>query len=175
MEHCLQEIATNNWKDYFPLLSPIVVILLFSFERILSYNIRKREIARTWYYKVLIDPSLQKINDFFQLTQNYYVSSCKTLSASNNLPHADYNSLRSSEIGKFQQAKRAFDIDVVTPINHRYPKIGEMLQNKLMDLEDKFSTGIDKELFSQDEIDAFLDKVSEARAIWLNILYEPIR
>jgi len=172
--NCAQEMSTFNWKDYFPLISPIVVIILFGLERWLSYNIRKREIERTWYYKVLIEPSLTKIGDFFKDTQDLYKASCEKLALSNNMPHNEYNSLKSSEIGKFQQVKRAFEIDFVTPINHRYPNVGLSLQNILMDLEDKFSNGLDSEFLTQTNIETFVDSVSNSKVAWLNTLYEPI-
>lgn len=175
METCVQEISHVSWKDYLPLISPVVIVLLFGIERYLSYKIRKREVERTWYYKVLIDPSLNKINDFFNQAQSIYSDSCSLLLASNQLPHDKYISLKSTQIGEFQKVKRAFDTDVITPINNRYPKVGMELQNRLLDLEDKFSNSIDNELFSQDDIDTFFDTVSEVRANWLNILYKPIQ
>lgn len=174
MEHCIHKISSSEWSDYFPLFSPVVVILLFGLERVLSYKTKKKEIERTWYYKVLIDPALSKVTEFFNTIQVLYADSCAKLSSSQDLRHDEYISLKSSEIGKFQKIKRVFDIDIITPINHKYPIVGEKLQNKLMDLEDCFTYGLDNELFSENDIDHFSTKVSKIRAVWLNVLYEPI-
>jgi hypothetical protein len=172
---CIQEASSFNWKEYLPLLSPIVVIILFGLERVLSYKIRKREVERTWYYKVLLDPSLNKIDLFFSNTIDFYISSCALLSVSQETPHASYISMKSSEIGKFQKAKRAFDSNIVTPIIHRYPDTGNKLQNSLLDLEDLFSSSLDEKKFTQTDIEDFQVKVSSAKALWLNTLYEPIQ
>jgi len=110
---CIQEVNSINWKEYIPLISPVVVVLLFGIERILSYFIRKREIERTWYYKVLLDPSLEKIDTFFLSTVDLYISSCKLLAVSQEIPHKSYISMKSSEIGNFQKIKRTFDSNIV--------------------------------------------------------------
>ncbi|MBL0327013.1 MAG: hypothetical protein IPP61_17930 [Cytophagaceae bacterium] len=172
---CIQEVNSINWKEYIPLISPVVVVLLFGIERILSYFIRKREIERTWYYKVLLDPSLEKIDTFFLYTVDLYISSCKLLAASQEIPHNSYISMKSSEIGNFQKIKRTFDSDIVTPIIHRYPDTGNKLQNSLLDLEDLFSSSLDEKKFTQTDIEDFQVKVSSAKALWLNTLYEPIQ
>ena len=175
MEDCVKEVSDVNWKEYFPLIGPCIVILLFALERVLSYKIRKREIERTWYFKVLIDPSLSKMNDFFSDVQKVYLEASSSLSGSKTLPHTEFTSLKSTKIGEFQKVKRIFDTDIIPPINKRYPTVGSKLQNILLDLEDCFSSSIDAELFSDDDVSVFHEKVCEMRAIWLNILYEPIR
>lgn len=172
---CIQEVNSINWKEYIPLISPVVVVLLFGIERILSYFIRKREIERTWYYKVLLDPSLEKIDTFFLSTVDLYISSCKLLAVSQEIPHKSYISMKSSEIGNFQKIKRTFDSNIVTPIILRYPDSGNKLQNYLLDLEDLFSSSLDLKKFSEDDIEDFKVKVSSAKAVWLHTLYEPIK
>jgi len=172
---CIQEVSSISWKDYIPLLSPFVVILLFGIERVLSYFIRKRDIDRTWYYKVLLDPSLEKIDSFFSTTVELYIKSCGILADSQEVPHAKYISMKSSEIGIFQKIKRTFDSNIVTPIIMRYPSTGNKLQNSLLDLEDLFSNSLDMKLFSDDDIEDFQVKVSSLKAIWLSTLYEPIQ
>lgn len=172
---CIQEVNSINWKEYIPLISPVVVVLLFGIERILSYFIRKREIERTWYYKVLLDPSLEKIDTFFLSTVDLYISSCKLLADSQEIPHNSYISMKSSEIGNFQKIKRTFDSNIVTPIILRYPDSGNKLQNYLLDLEDLFSSSLDLKKFSEDDIEDFKVKVSSAKAVWLHTLYEPIK
>ena len=172
---CIQDVNSINWKEYIPLISPVVVVLLFGIERILSYFIRKREIERTWYYKVLLDPSLDKIDTFFLSTVELYISSCKLLADSQEIPHSSYISMKSSEIGNFQKIKRTFDSNIVTPIILRYPDSGNKLQNYLLDLDDLFSSSLDLKKFSEDDIEDFKVKVSTAKAVWLHTLYEPIK
>lgn len=174
MEGCSNEIVTYDWKAFFPLLSPVVVIILFGIERFLSYGIRKKEIERNWYYKVLIDPSLLTINKFFSDADDLFRKSFTTLGASKELPHSEFMSLKSREIGSFQIVKRKFDFDIVTPIYYQYPVTGGKLQAILLDLEDAFATNIDQELFTEDDMDRFSSRVSDFKANWFATLYEPL-
>jgi len=174
LEGSLGEIAAFDWKSYFPLLSPIVVILLFGIERFLSYKIRKREIERAWYYKVLIDPILPKIDGFFAKVPELYNNTCDELNKSKDLSHQEFRTIKSRGTGIFQDEKRRFHMDIVTPILHRYPNTGNGLQEMLINLEDKFTNNIDKELFSDDDKDEFSLWVSNVKASWINVLYNPI-
>ena len=169
------EIISFNWKDIFPLISPVVVILLFAFERILNYKTKKKENDRTWYFKVLLDPNLIKIDIFFNSIKECYINSCKILEASQDNPHSSYNSLKSQEIGKFQKIKRLFELDVISPIIFRYPNVGDALTIILMDLEDILTLNLDNDKFTEDDIDSFSAKLSEKKSIWLNTLYDPIK
>lgn len=172
---CCQDVYSLNWKEYIPLISPIIVVILFGIERVLSFHIRKREIERTWYYKVLLDPTLEKIDMFYSETIDLFISSCSLLDKSQDIPHSSYISIKSSEIGNFQKIKRTFDSNIVTPIIIRYPDTGNKLQNYLLDLEDLFSSSLDLKKFTEEDIEEFILKVSSAKAIWLNTLYEPIK
>jgi hypothetical protein len=61
---------TNNFKDYFTLASPIVVILLFIIDGYINHKLRKREVNRNWYLKVFIEPSILKISTFYCYKHN---------------------------------------------------------------------------------------------------------
>lgn len=70
---------TSTIKELLPLISPLIVILLFGIERYLSYKIRKKEREINWYYKAYIDPNLITINDFFNNIKSSYNSSYDNL------------------------------------------------------------------------------------------------
>lgn len=167
--------VSTNWQELLPLASPIVVILLFFLERIISFFIRKNEVKRTWYFKVLIDPNIEKINTFYNAIKEAYNNSSDILNASQDLSHIDYVSLKSKEIGVFQKIKRDFEIDVIEPIIYRYPKIGDKLTDILISIEDTYTTNLDSGDFSKEKTDLFISHISSCRAKWFNVLYEPIK
>jgi hypothetical protein len=166
--------ALSQFKEFFPLISPVLILLLFIVERVLSYQIRQKEINRTWYYKVLIDPHIEKINVFFSTLGQLYSDSAGVLSSSLNLPHSEFLALKREEFTKFQKSKRELELIVIAPILHRYPKTGEKLTEELRGIEDLFTGSLDSGKFSIDDIDSLTKHVSSVRAVWLNILYEPI-
>src|SRR5688572_28390168 len=69
------------WKDFLPLISPAVVILLFIIDRIVAARLRRKEVERNWYLKVLIEPAIEKISEFYNSTTEQHSSSFLLLQA----------------------------------------------------------------------------------------------
>ena len=167
--------ASLTWKDWFQLASPIVVLLLFIVDRIIGHNLRKKEIERNWYLKVLIEPAIPKISEFYKQTIESYKSSALLLNSNSTSPHNDYISLKSQEFGKFQLLKRELEAEVVFPIQMRYPKVGGELTTSLLNIEDEFTSSLDRQLFSETNIKDFQIKLANNRASFLTQLYSPLR
>ena len=74
-------------KDVVPVVGPIVVIVLFIIDRILGFYLRKREIERNWYLKVLIEPSISKISAFYKSATDGYKVSAGLLQSNKQQPH----------------------------------------------------------------------------------------
>ncbi|MBK7391129.1 MAG: hypothetical protein IPI23_19290 [Bacteroidetes bacterium] len=160
---------------YLPLVSPIVVILLFLVDRVIGFYLRKREIERNWYLKVLIEPGISKISAFYKATNDMYAKSAELLQNSSTVAHEKYLTLKSHEIGKFQSHKRELEAEVIFPILMRYPEVGDHLTSTLLNLEDCFTTALDKGLYSEQEIKDFQNKVASNRALLLTNLYAPLQ
>ena len=167
--------STSFWKDFIPLISSIVVICLFIIDRIIGFYLRKKEVERNWYLKVLIEPEINKISIFYKDTFEGYKASAEFLKISNQKPHNDYISLKSIEFGKFQSLKRELEAEVIFPIQIRYPNVGESVTEELRNLEDHFTSCLDSELFSEDNIKQFQLYIAKNRAFLLKKLYSPLQ
>ena len=164
------------WTTYLPLVSPIVVVVLFIIDRIIGFYLRKREIERNWYLKVLIEPGITKISAFYKSTNEIYAKSAEFLfQNSTTVAHDKYLSIKSQEIGKFQAHKRELEAEVIFPIQMRYPEVGERLTETLLNLEDCFTSALDKGFYSEQEIKDFQSKVASNRALLLTNLYTPLQ
>jgi len=164
--------AELNLKDYFPLISSSIVILLFIIERILSSEIRRKERETNWYYKVFIDPNIDKINSFFDETKQIYVESSKKIKLQVALPNIlDY---KSHEIGKFQILKRDFENDILLPIISSYQEIGNNLTEELLNVEDTYTHCMDKIHGDETYQSEFSRNLSTRKAIFFKILFKPI-
>lgn len=167
--------TSPNWKDFVPLISPIVVIILFIIDRIIGYNLRKKETDRNWYFKVLLEPSIEKITLFYKNTNSSYALAAKHLEERRNVPHTEFTRLKAHQFFIFQDSKRELEAEVIQPISARYQFVGNSLTLILQDLEDAYTKSIDEEKFSEEEINIFKLLAFTNRAILLNELYSPLQ
>jgi hypothetical protein len=166
--------AHSNIKDFLPLISVVVTLVLFIVDRLIASRIRKKEIQRNWYLKVLVEPNLVRINDFFDLVCNTYSNASIFLLQSKNVAHEDYVILCVQENEKFIDLKRVLIAYLIYPLSNNYPAISEKIDKCLQDLEDDFTVGIDKERFSMDAINEFKLNAYKKKSELLNILYSPL-
>lgn len=152
-----------------------IVVLLFIIGRLLDSTMKLREIKRNWYLKVIIDPNIKKLEDFYLdvfSTLEVSISTLVQLRSTRNFN--DYIVDKSLEMGKFQTLKRKFEIDFIALIQTNYPEISNELENLLRDLEDKVTSCLDR----QDLVDSHYDNleisVSSTKYELLKILYKPL-
>lgn len=167
--------ASFGWSEILSLIATIIVILLFGIERYLNHKANIEDLDRTWYYKILIDPNLEKINIFFDDVIKHYFDSAEFLFLSSSEPHDEFIKLKAYKIGAFQELKRSFEIDLTTPILKKYKDTGDKLNLILINLEDEYTVTLDNSTNSKDEKDNFKIKCYILKAEWLDALYEPIR
>lgn len=167
--------SSSNLKELLPLVSPVIVIILFIIDRIIGFKLRRKEIERNWYLKVLIEPGISKISDFYKKSFEFYSSSANLLKASSTLSHADYNVLKAQEFSKFQSLKRELEAEVIFPIQIRYPDVGKNLTELLLNIEDTFTSSLDREEFSEEKIKDFQIYIARNRAELLTCLYFPLK
>lgn len=169
---CTPTNTELSLKDYFPLISSSIVIILFIIERFLSYRIRRKERETNWYYKVFIDPNIEKINSFFDDTKQIYVESSKKIKS--NLALSNILDYKSHEMGKFQTLKRDFENDILLPIISSYQEIGNSLTEELLNLEDVYTECMDKIHGDETYQSEFSKKLSEKKAHFFKMLFKPI-
>ena len=173
---CEQTYQPSSWPSYLPLVSSIVVILLFIIDRLLGARLRKKEIERNWYLKVLIEPSIAKISEFYKATHEGQVISFDLLKkAHSSTTHAKYLDAVALEVGKFSSLKRRFEGEVIMPIQARYPATGGELTSVLLVLEDEYSNFLNSNELTLEECDNFATVLNGNRSAFLNALYEPLK
>lgn len=167
--------SPSPWKDLIPLISPAVVITLFIIDRVIAGRYRRKEVERSWYLKVLIEPIIPKISEFYKKVNERHEASYNLLmGAQDNSTHSTFVNMVAKEIGIFQSLKREFESEVIFPIQMRYPAIGRSLTDVLLDLEDKYSESFNAKTYSEDERNDFRTEISKNRSFFLNLLYAPI-
>lgn len=55
----------DNFSKWAPILSPVIVLLIFLIGQVLDEGKRRKESQRLLYYKVHLEPSLSELNVFF--------------------------------------------------------------------------------------------------------------
>jgi hypothetical protein len=164
-----------SFKDFLPLISSAVVICIFIFDRILGYNIRKKELNRNWYFKVLLEPKLDAIDDFFKDTENHILSTILELKKIDFDKDKDaYIQCQVIHIDEFKEIKRKFELEVLKPINTRYSSISNEIISVVDNVVNEYTIEIDTNLISDFVLSDFSKKLYENKAILLDVLYKPL-
>lgn len=174
---CSKEVVESSYqfKDYYPLISSAIVLLLFIIDRIIGYRIRKKEVERNWYFKVLLEPNLEKINSFFFDVENQYKSSAiKLKDLVSVVSHSEYINTQSLEINLFKEIKRRFELEVIKPIITRYTFMNENISIKTEELQNHYTVQIDNLKLEQEDINDFSKDLYNIKAEWLDLLYKPL-
>jgi len=161
-------------KDSLPLLSSLVVIILFIIDRWLGYSIRKKEIDRNWYFKILLEPNLKKIDKFFLDIETLYSTSSLNLKSAISFSHEEYKDILRNEFRLFKEKKRKFELEVIKPIDCRYSKTGAEMYSKIRKLDDYYINRLDSLKFDLEDIEETEREIYNYKANWLDCLYGPI-
>jgi hypothetical protein len=162
-------------KDFFPLISSAVVIGIFIIDRRLGYNIRKKELNRNWYFKVLLEPKLEEIDNFFKETEIHIK---KTVYDLNNIDFDknkdEYIKCQLNNIDDFKEIKRKFELEVLKPIISRYKTINNEINNVIENVVNEFTEEVDTLLIKKFVFSDFSKKLYENKATLLDVLYKPL-
>lgn len=161
-------------KDYFPLIGSAVIILLFTIQRVMEYRLRKKEISRNWYLKMMVEPHSKLLTEFFQNIQDQYQDSAKSLTDGMDQNADAFLKLKALELGKFSEKKLAFVLAVIQPIQLLYPEHAPALSAVMVDIEDVYSTNLDQNKITDREIQDVKSKIGEYKAKLLSALYSPL-
>ena len=66
-------------------------------------------------------------------------------------------------------------MDVVFPVQMRYPNVGAQVTELLRNLEDKYTSALDDEKFTEDDIEKNHQDIASNRAVLLTTLYAPLQ
>ncbi len=158
------------------IISALVVFLLFIVGRLIDSSIRNKEINRSWYLRVVVEPNLKKVEDFMNNSLSSISNSVTTLVAikDNNASTEDYFKAKSGEIGKFQSLKRNFEINFIELVQVNYPETGLKLSESLRELEDIVSSCLDSKDLTHDNYLKLESAVTGFRNFIFFTLYQPI-
>lgn len=134
--------STLQLKDYFSLLGPALIIITFSIDRIIAYRIKKKEVYRNFYMKAIIEPSLEKIESFFDETLSIFTNGFTKLKALGK-ESQDYKKHHIKINEKFQDEKRKFEFHVIFPAEATIENLFTKLSPLIIDLEDSFINNMD--------------------------------
>ena len=174
---CSQEVMEKSFlvKDYYPLISSALVLILFIIDRILANNIRKREVERNWYFKVLLEPNLVKINSFFFVFENQYKNSAVKLKTLVPITiHNEYINVQALEINYFKEINRRFELEVIKPIITRYPYMYSDISIKTENLQNQYTVQIDSLKLEEEDVYEFSKELYSIKAEWLDLFYRPL-
>lgn len=164
------------YKEIAPYISSFVVILIFAFDRLLGYRLRKKELERTWYYKVLLEPNLEKIDSFFKDTLSNIKDSYKTLQSINfeeNRSH--YIKVQLLELEIYKKTKREFELDVLQPIYSKYNVVNSDIQLTIEKIFDEYSKIIGESILKNFNEGNFMDFLYLNKVELLEYLYKPLK
>lgn len=168
----LLETPPSSIKDWLPLLSVCVTLALFLVDRIIAIGVRRREVRRTWYLKVLIEPNIPKISIFFDDIANAYEKA--TVALSGEKREVELAILKSINFEKFIDLKRQIIANLVQPLYPQYFAIAVDISSFLEKLEDRYTNNLDNGLFSVDDVNSFKLYIYTIKGELLNSLYTPL-
>ena len=160
--------------DYFPLISSLVVILLFILDRIIAAKIRQREIARNWYLKILIEPNLDLINAFYTSAYANLEAAVNELIASRNLGHTQFLALVTAKTGLFLADKRRFEFDFIYLVGSYNSTVALELNASLRLLEDIVNETLGATDHTSLDMTTIKNRIHTARAGFYSAIYKPI-
>lgn len=158
----------------YSLVTPVVIITMFIVERIIAGQIRTRDNDKAWYMQILVEPNVEKISSFYKSAMKSFQDAHELLIVNSDAKRLDYIELKAKQFEVFQDLKREFQNEVVFPIEIRYPEVGELLLQRLRDIEDSYTLKLDSETLSIDLLESFQSDLAENKGHFLNTLYSPL-
>ncbi|MFV8379318.1 hypothetical protein [Flavobacterium sp. LB3R33] len=163
------------FKDFFPLISSGIVLLIFLYDRWLGSVIRRKELNRSWYFKVLLEPKLENIDTFFvEIEKQINISITELGSLDFDNDKSTYIKSQLKYIDKFKELKRKFELEVLKPILSRYTEINTELITVINEIENDFTFEIDNLLIKDFDLVDFTKTIFEHKATLLDVLYKPL-
>ena len=156
-------------------LGLILALVIFVWDRISNSRIRRKDLERTWYYNVLIQPNLEKIDTCFDYFTNTYKSIIEVLSRHNAHDDLKYLKLKAGETGKINAIRRKLELGIVEHIRRYDDSLYDILIDLLREIEDRLIASIEADKFTHEDVKEIENFLFNKKADLLELLYEPIR
>lgn len=168
--------ASPSFEKLLPaLIKVLVVLILFIIGRNFDAKIRKEQIIRNWYFKVIIEPNLNIVDDFLKNSLLSIQTSIDLLiKGSTKKTMDEYVNLKSTEISKFSSIKREFEFNFVEIIRANHNNIANEIVVLLQKLEDDIGNTFDNDKLNKEDVELLEKKVRDFKTELFKVLYKPI-
>lgn len=174
----IKEVAANPdlFEKLFPtLVSVTFVVLLFIIGRLIDSKIKRKDIKRGWYQKVIIDPNINKINSFYNnLVKQIGKSIANLKDQKDKLIFNEYIVIKAKEAEKVKRIVRKFDLEFVQLVDLNYPLVAVELRTHIMQIQDDLLKMIDRPDLGEHQYDEIESKVSESKSKMYGFLFIPL-
>lgn len=146
---------------YIPLLSPVIVIVTFLFNNLYTRSTKKAESKRAWYFKAYFEPHIKKTEAFFSYADTLMDQALKFCAQNEETwTTEEFTEYVGKVLFDLANAKRKFEIEVVSNFQSTYPEVFDKLMNSLLNFEDAGTTA-----FQNDSEDPYFNYVTEINSI----------
>lgn len=171
---CCHIQKTSWWEDNLVnLLSELSIILIFFIGYWIDRRIRRQNISREWYYTVIIQPNLGRIDKFYKSIKLSFETSTNLLLDSKGLPHEEYLDLKSEEIRKLQVVRNEFEFEFISLVSAFNLLLYNDIINCINQL-DSLSSILDSDELSKESIKRAAEILRTHKSSLLTVLYRPI-
>ena len=119
-------------------------IITFITERFITYFREKRSTKYSWFLKIIVEPHLEEIQEFYLETDKELREACKDLVDKNDtLNDTDYLVLARSYCDNFKDRRINFFNNFVSMISAFDPEISTKVDTIINKLDDDYVTAID--------------------------------
>jgi len=142
MEEIINE--SNFWKENIVKIIGIgIAILTFITERVITYLREKRTTKYNWFLKVIVEPHLDLINEFYKTTDRELKNACEDLKSQESLNDLDYIVLKRSYCDTFKDRRKEFFNNFVSMVSAFDKGISTKVDTIINRLDDNYVTAID--------------------------------
>jgi molecular chaperone GrpE (heat shock protein) len=169
-----KEVPKDFFTVYLPIISPVVVILTFTINTILTFYFKKQESRRAWYFKAYFESNLKKIEDFFAVVDKTMKESLlEHFQRFENSQRDDQKIVYvSSVLSAIRDLKRKFEIEVLESLQYTYPETFKDILEIMLDFEDAGSQAFTT-LNANDPYFEYISTVSKIKSNLIMVLSEP--
>lgn len=174
LKYFFLQVQNSDWLDeHGQTIGTIVIILLFALERWLAFREKNVDRRENWYHSVVIQPNLERINNFFEEYSQSALSAAQNIT--NSLISANPSTLLQVKAAFFNQltiAIQKFDFDFLMIIYGYDIRRHSILLQTLNNMHDEAVRALDNDTPNSNNI---LLEIKNQKAIFYNNLYQPLR
>jgi hypothetical protein len=137
---------------------------------------KRKEIERSWYLNVLINPNLSRIEGFFDNSKVTTIVTLSQLLKAKQGSVEEYNSLKAERRIIFKDEVRQFEYDFIKLIQSNSKGVSDSLMEWLRGFDDIISNYFDQVINSEViDDDDLLQRLSVSKAEFYRIINQPLK